>query len=88
MLEKILETLKNKQTIQSKITQEIAQEITQEKIIKEIKSNPKITRRKLALRLNKTEDSIKYHLSKLTKQGIIKHVGSTKSGEWIIMKSS
>lgn len=81
MLEKILETIKQKQIF----TQEITQEITQENIIKAIRSNPKITRRELALMFNKTDDSIKYQLSKLTKKGLIKHVGSTKSGEWVIL---
>ena len=81
MLEKILETIKQKQIF----TQENTQEITQENIIKAIRSNPKITRRELALMFNKTDDSIKYQLSKLTKKGLIKHVGSTKSGEWMIL---
>lgn len=78
MLEKILETLKSRQII--------TQEITQENIIKAINSNPKITKRELALIFSKTEDSIKYQLSKLVKKGLIKHIGSTKSGEWIIIR--
>ena len=73
------------------ITQEedtIAQENTQEKILAAIRENPKITRRELAVLLERTEDSIKYQLLKLTRRGIIKHVGATKAGEWTILNES
>jgi ATP-dependent DNA helicase RecG len=53
-------------------------------ILEEIKLNPKITRNELVKKLNRTTDSIKYHLLQLTKSGVIKHVGATKSGEWIM----
>ena len=61
---------------------------TQEKILTAIRNNPRITRRELAVLLNRTEDSIKYQLLKLTRQGIIKHVGATKAGEWQILKEN
>lgn len=61
---------------------------TQEKILTAIRNNPRITRRELAVLLNRTEDSIKYQLLKLTRQGIIKHVGATKAGEWQILKGN
>lgn len=60
---------------------------TQEQILKAIRNNPRITRRELAVMLNRTEDSIKYQLLKLTRQGAIKHVGATKAGEWKIYQS-
>lgn len=59
---------------------------TQEQILEAIRNNPRITRRELAVILNRTEDSIKYQLLKLTRQGTIKHVGATKAGEWQILK--
>ena len=31
-------------------------------------------------------DGIKYHIKNMTKQGVIKHEGSTKAGKWIIIK--
>jgi ATP-dependent DNA helicase RecG len=40
----------------------------------------------LATLLNDTPDRIKHNLKKMTEQGIIKHVGSTKAGEWVILK--
>lgn len=71
--------------LSSFITQENAREITQEKILSAIRNNPRITRRELAVLLGRTEDSVKYQLQKLTRQGIIKHIGATKAGEWIII---
>ncbi len=57
-------------------------------IINVIQNDPKITMPELASRLNHTPDSIRHHLRKLTEQGIIKHVGSTKAGEWVVLKNS
>ncbi len=87
MLQEIYNTLKNRQgdPISAPIAQEIAQEITQEKILNAIRNNPHITRRELSALSGRTEDSIKYILQKLTRQGIIKHIGPTKGGEWIIL---
>ncbi len=51
-----------------------------------ITDNPTITRMELAALLGHTPDKIKHHLKKLTEQGIIEHVGSTKAGEWVILK--
>ncbi|MCX4358437.1 MAG: Fic family protein [Rikenellaceae bacterium] len=87
MLQEIYNTLKNRQgdPISAPIAQEITQEITQEKILNAIRNNPHITRRELSALSGRTEDSIKYILQKLTRQGIIKHIGPTKGGEWIIL---
>lgn len=87
MLQEIYYTLKNRQgdPISAPIAQEITQEITQEKILNAIRNNPHITRRELSALSGRTEDSIKYILQKLTRQGIIKHIGPTKGGEWIIL---
>lgn len=45
---------------------------------------PYLSVRQIAERLDKTEDSIRYHLRKMTEKGIIKHEGATKSGKWVI----
>ena len=47
-------------------------------------SEPYLSVRQIAERLDKTEDSIRYHLRKMTEKGIIKHEGATKSGKWVI----
>jgi probable transcriptional regulator len=33
-----------------------------------------------------TLNAIKYHIKNMTKSGVFKHKGSTKSGKWIIFK--
>jgi ATP-dependent DNA helicase RecG len=67
-------------------TQETTQETTQEKILSCIKADPEITRKQIAAKVGLTEDGIKYHLTKLTKSGIIRHVGSTKAGRWEVKR--
>lgn len=58
---------------------------TQEKIIQIMQNNPQITRQELANMLHLTLYGVKYHLKRLTGNGTIKHIGSTKAGEWIIL---
>lgn len=73
MLEVILETLS---------TQETTSKTTQEKILEQITLNPKITRRELASLLGLSADGVKYHLAKMSREGILIHRGSTRSGYW------
>ncbi len=56
------------------------QETTQEKILACIRAEPAITGKQMALKIGITEDGIKYHLAKLKKAGIIRHLGPTRSG--------
>ena len=58
----------------------------EDEILDEIKDFPQVTRKDLAKRLNRTEDSIRYYLRRMVKEGVIKHEGSTKAGKWIIIK--
>lgn len=67
-------------------TQETTPETTQEKILANIRKNPSITRKKLAEIIGITTDGVKYHLEKMSGNGIIKHVGPTKGGYWEILK--
>lgn len=57
-----------------------------DRILAEIRNNPKVTRNELAGLLGLTSDGVKYHLQKLTKEGVIIHQGSTRSGYWEILK--
>lgn len=63
-------------------TQEPTQKTTQEIILDKIRNNPKITREKLAALIGISPDTVKYHLRRLTEQGIIERVGAARSGVW------
>ena len=60
---------------------------TQERILVAIQAKPKITQKELAQSIGLTLNGIKYHIKNMTKLGIIKHEGSTKSGKWIIINN-
>ena len=72
-------------------TQESMHGTTQEtinRILKLIQDNPKINRTQIAAKLGTiSEGGVKYYLAKLTNDKVIKHIGSTKSGYWIIIKN-
>ena len=59
----------------------------QEEILQTIKGNPFITRKELESLLGYSHGKIKYHISQLREQGIIKHEGATKSGKWVIIQN-
>ena len=63
------------------------QETTQEIILRIIGEKPEVTQRELAQIAGITINGVKYHIKKLTKAGIIEHVGPTKSGKWVIVKN-
>lgn len=69
-----------------KTTQETTQETTvgvvQREILKLLLKNPNYTRHELAGVLRKSDATIKEHISKLKKLGLLERVGSTKSGSW------
>ena len=56
-----------------------------DRILEQMRSNPKITRNELAGLLGLTPDGIKYHLQKMTAEGIISRRGSTRNGYWTVM---
>lgn len=70
----------------SKTAQETTQETVQEKIIVMLKKAPSLTRRKLAEHIGISDSGVKYHLTRLKADGIIRHVGPTKAGHWEILK--
>jgi ATP-dependent DNA helicase RecG len=51
-----------------------------------IKENPKITRKKFAEKIGKSEDGIKFNLNQLKKLNKIKRVGSDRGCYWEILK--
>jgi predicted HTH transcriptional regulator len=55
-------------------------------ILKEIQKNKKITYNILCEILNKNRTTIMRNISKLKKKGILKRVGSDKTGYWKIIK--
>lgn len=70
-------------------TQETTQEstpTTQERILALLLAEPEITRRGLARRLGITPDGVKYHLTRLRRAGVIRHVGATKRGRWEVLR--
>lgn len=58
---------------------------TKDKIIEQIHNNPKITRNELASILGITPDGVKYHLHKMTVEGIIIRHGSARGGYWKVV---
>lgn len=58
---------------------------TRDKILIQIHNNPKITRNELASIMGLTADGIKYHLQKMTKEGVIIHKGSARNGYWEVL---
>lgn len=59
---------------------------TTQKIIQIIMKNPHITRKELADFIGITDDGIKYHLTNMQKEGLLRRVGSDKGGYWEVLK--
>ncbi|WP_028298623.1 AlbA family DNA-binding domain-containing protein [Olivibacter sitiensis] len=59
---------------------------TRDKIIELIKEDKTITTPELADKLGITVKGVEYHLDRLKKDNIIRHVGPTKAGAWEILK--
>lgn len=58
----------------------------QDKIISLIKNNPKVTQKEMAKMLDISREKVKYHIAVLKENNIIKREGSTKKGNWKILK--
>lgn len=57
---------------------------TRDEILLLIRQNPGMTKEEIAGRLNIKLDGVKYHIRKLTKEGIISWKGPSKGGNWEI----
>ena len=77
-------TQEHTQTTQECVSEPAA--TTRERILALLKAEPRITRRLMAERIGITPHGVKYHLAKLRKAGIIRHVGPTKAGHWEVLK--
>lgn len=58
---------------------------TKDRVIALIKEDKTIATPELAVRLGISVKGVEYHLNRLKKDEIIKHVGPTKSGYWKIL---
>ena len=79
-----LREIESQETTQE-TTQEIKKLSTKDKIIQELVKNKKVTRDQLSIITGVSTNAIKQHLSNLKKEGILKRVGSTKSGYWEVI---
>ena len=50
--------------------------------------NPYITRNEMAIECGVTPDAIKLQLKKLKEKGLIRRIGSDRSGSWEVMEHS
>jgi len=80
----IHETTQEKGNTTQETTQEEA-DTTQKRILKMMKNKPETTQKEIAKKIGISMNGVKYHIQKMTKEGIIKHEGSTKAGRWIIL---
>ncbi len=58
---------------------------TRDRIIEQLRNNPKITRNELGFILGITSDGVKYHLQKMTADAIIVRHGSARGGYWAVV---
>lgn len=56
--------------------------VATDEVFKVVASHPQSSAEQLAVMLETTPDSVRYHLRKLRKSGLIEHVGPTKGGSW------
>ena len=59
---------------------------TQQNIIKLIKNQPSITQKEIEKESNITRDGVKYNMNVLKELGIVVREGSTKKGNWKILR--
>ena len=58
---------------------------TRRRILSLLSDEPRITQVEIAERLGITRDGVTYHFRKLRADGIIRRVGSRKSGHWEVV---
>lgn len=59
---------------------------TRDKILAEIKYNPVITQKQLSEKVGLSYSGIRYIMKQLQNEGILRRVGSTKKGQWVIQE--
>ena len=87
MLEVILETIQN---VPKDVTKNVPKDVTKnvpkdriELILENMKNNPTVTVKALALMLEVNEKTVKRDIEKLKAEGKVRRVGSARKGEWV-----
>ena len=87
---KFITTFKRRSYLESKKESEkLGENRTQkttQKIIEAITKKSDITQKELATIIGITEDGVKYHITRLRKQGLLKRIGPDKGGYWEVLK--
>ena len=60
--------------------------IPRNQLVSLILAKPDISQKELANALGMTRDGIKYHLTKMKREGVIRHVGPARGGHWEVLK--
>ena len=58
--------------------------MTAQAILELMKDHPEFTREDIANELNLSVRGVEYHISKLTKENLIKRQGGRKQGFWVV----
>ncbi len=85
-MEKAQEKAKEKAKEKPKKSQRKTVGNIEKDILKIVMQNPCITVKELSKKLDRTENSVRYYLRKMTDSGLVERKGSTKSGRWLILK--
>ena len=78
-------------TIKTNENREVTDKVTdnltknQMEIINLIRKNSRITTNELSIAINISQRKIKENIRKLKEKGIIKRIGNTKSGHWVVL---
>ena len=67
-------------------TREKAREETRVKILELIAENPRITTAQLADLIGITPKGVEWQINRLKKDGLLKRIGPTKGGHWVIIE--
>lgn len=68
-----------------KTTEKSAEKSAESIILREMRSNPYVTQKQLAIKCGLTEDGVYYVVSKLRRSGVVKRVGGRKLGHWEVL---
>nr|WP_314577259.1 ATP-binding protein [uncultured Pseudomonas sp.] len=69
-----------------KTTQEILQGSSRTQILVLLRRHPELNGRQIAGLLGLSIDGVKFHLNRLRRDGLIRHIGPTKGGHWEVLE--
>lgn len=67
-------------------TQDLELGKIERKIIVAIKEDSNLSQRQIAEKIGENQNTVKFHMRKMKNSNIIKHVGSSQKGKWIVME--